>query len=479
MSVAPTMTTTENTEMVQFPAFKKNGRINENYLPQLGAYFENHFAFRNWLVSINSKLMGKLGVSSSDKVVVGKKGWLYYASTLDDYLGSDPMSERELYNLSRNLSIVQNYVEEKGKRFEFTIAPNKNSLYDQNMPYYYGKKVSDKKNADRLQALLKEKGVNYTDLFKVFRSQDEILYCQRDSHWNNKGAVLAYNTILDGISKEHEDLAEAGITESYDYVGDLNRMLYPKLAVPEKNYEYDTDSSWEYEEGESAEELWSVTVNSDSSGTLLMYRDSFGITLLPLMADTYENGVFVNEFPYDLEYEMEAYEPDDVIVEKVERNLDEYLNYPPIITAPRSSSNPADVPVPMPMASLDVQEDEDNPDYYKLSGKIDPSMLADDSDILITIQDGNKKYTCEAYGIHEDQYAMYIKYDLIENEEITVTISVTDGDEIKPVYQDKVELVQIETEEDFEEEIYEEDVGEEDIEEEEIYEEDIVEEDIK
>ena len=40
--------------------------------------------------------------------------------------------------------------------FAFMIAPNKNSLYDQNMPYYYTSYREDHKNYDRLMPLLQE-----------------------------------------------------------------------------------------------------------------------------------------------------------------------------------------------------------------------------------------------------------------------------------------------------------------------------------
>ena len=50
------------------------------------------------------------------------------------------MSDRALFNTRHNLEITQNYLTENNVNFLFTVAPNKNTLYSENMPYYYGKK---------------------------------------------------------------------------------------------------------------------------------------------------------------------------------------------------------------------------------------------------------------------------------------------------------------------------------------------------
>lgn len=60
MAVAKTETTTENRTMAAFPSFMEEGKWNVNYLQDLGAYFEDHYAFRNLLVSVDSQIQAKL-----------------------------------------------------------------------------------------------------------------------------------------------------------------------------------------------------------------------------------------------------------------------------------------------------------------------------------------------------------------------------------------------------------------------------------
>lgn len=81
--------------------------------------FQDHFGFRQQLVTANALINGKIfGVSTADGVIQGKNGWLYYKDSLSDYLGTEPMSERALFNVAHTLSMMQDYTE-KAERNSF------------------------------------------------------------------------------------------------------------------------------------------------------------------------------------------------------------------------------------------------------------------------------------------------------------------------------------------------------------------------
>lgn len=424
MAFATTRETTENREMAAWPDSMVNGNVNLHYLNELGNYFEDHFAFRNWLVSIDSMIMCNMFKTSPNKTVVcGEKGWFYYTNTVNDYLGQRLMTKRELNNIAHNISLMQYYAEEEEADFLFTVAPNKNSLYGDNMPYYLSKKVSTQKNIDNLVPYLEEYEVNYLDLFQPFRDAEETLYLKRDSHWNNKGAAIAYHTILDRLGIKHMDVLERPYRISHDYVGDLNKMLFPRLAVPEDNNNYAIDKKWEFTEGKSVEDGYSATDNENGHGSLLMYRDSFGYTLLPLMANTFEEAVFVNEYPYAFGEEMEAAQPETVIVERVERELWEYLTDPPVMSALEVEETVAEeVEDDQGNASVTVRQDDENPSYWNLSGHIPLQYVKDDTIIYITIDDGKEIHTYEAYGINDTDFKMYLEGNELPDSKVEITV---------------------------------------------------------
>ena len=97
----------------------------------------------------------------SINVIYGKNDWLYYSSTLDDYSGRNKLSERELFNLAYNLSIVQDYLQKQDIKFVFTVPANKNTLYGENMPYYYIASDVEEHNAKQLEKHLEKQNINY------------------------------------------------------------------------------------------------------------------------------------------------------------------------------------------------------------------------------------------------------------------------------------------------------------------------------
>ena len=434
MTIYRTDTTTENKTLADFPKLKKDGCINLEYFDELSAYFEDHFAFRQELVSADAVIQSKIfQVSNVDTVLAGTDGWLFYTDTVDDYLGQNTTTERQSFNTVHNLSLLQQYVTEQGADFLFTVAPNKNSLYDEHMPYYADQKVSNVRNIDMLKPKFAEAEISYVDLYEPFNKEKEILYLKRDSHWNNKGAVLAYNTILDSLMVEHEtyDTVKA-IREKKEY-GDLNKMLYPLTAKPEWNYDYQYDSQWSYVSDEKdVEAAWIETQCPRGNGSLLMFRDSFGNTLLPLMAEQFEKACFSKGTPYRIAEYMEKCKPELVIVEKVERNLDTYMLEPPVMTGPevelgeiKESNGKADIAVKM-------EESMEDTAYWVISGELQEKDMDADAGIYIRLKNGEKSKVYEAFTMTTEDsdygYLLYMRKNdlqstgLVKDGKITVEI---------------------------------------------------------
>lgn len=407
MAVCPTAVSTENRRASAFPDFRaEEGGVNLAFFQEFEKYFNEHFAFRNELVFADAKIQTSVfQVSNVDTVIYGRDGWLYYASTLDDYLGLGRISDRQIYNLAHNLCLVWRYVEGKGSDFVLAVPPNKNTLYGEHMPYYDSYIVDDTHNVDLLAQKLQEMGMPYADLPGLFRNEDEVLYLKRDSHWNGKGAVMAYNCIMDALGHAHRDYRDSTVSRARDEDGDLNRMLYTLYGEKELNYNYSIGQEYDYKNDvRSVEDAWIETESGVGDGTLLMFRDSFGNTLIPLIANQFEKAWFTKEVPYGLESLMEQYRPQAVVFEKVERNLYEYISMPPVIPAPG-----ADMPHVAERLESDttisVETLENDADYYKISGNVDEALLGNETEISVRVNDN----CYQAYHTGSDGYVVYIK----------------------------------------------------------------------
>ena len=91
---ASTESTTENRTLAPLPSLVEEGSPNVTILSDLGAYFEDHYAYRNELVTANALIRTPLLSSPTDQVVIGTDGWLYYGGTLNDYLSTGTGSVR-------------------------------------------------------------------------------------------------------------------------------------------------------------------------------------------------------------------------------------------------------------------------------------------------------------------------------------------------------------------------------------------------
>jgi len=422
----PTTETTENHSMSELPALIEDGRLNDGFSDEFDAYFNEHMGLRNLFVAADARIQETLfGVSNVDGVIVGSSGWLYYSATLNDYLGTDILSERDLFNLAHNLSVVSDYLAEKEVGFLVIIPPNKNTLYGSHMPYYDQYIVDEDHNALLLEGYLADASVPYLDLFSFFASQDEVLYLERDSHWNTKAACLVYDMVMDCLELPHEEYTSEAPVLAMTHDGDLDRMLHSFYGTKENDYTYSMKDGYRYtKEDADVQDGWLITENPDGSGTLLMFRDSFADNLIPFFSDEFAFAYYSKGIPGHLERYLETYDPDCVVVEKVERNITDYLYSPPIIS-PVSAALPSDITIADTNTTITLTESEFDMNYYLLSGTIDPERVETNSEVLISVNGA----VYRAYQTGGSNYALYLKKaDLAEDIPLTIRVYVLSGD---------------------------------------------------
>ncbi len=462
MTAFRTDETTENKTLAEFPELFPDGTWNRNFLSDLGTYFEDHFAFREALVDADAEIQSRIfRVSNVDTVITGENGWLYYSSTLDDYLGQNLMSERELFAAAHNLALMQQAVEQEGVVFAVAVPPNKNSLYGENMPYYDSVKVSEEKNIDGLTARLEEEGVTCVDLFALFEGQEETLYLKRDSHWNGKGALLAYREMMDTLQIPYDPLETVTAVRTKTEIGDLNTMIYPRTAEPEWNYYYNYEETWQYvTETQSVEDAWIETENPEGEGSLLMFRDSFGNTLLPLMAGSFRQAYFSKGEPYDLTTYMEEYAPSAVIVEKVERNIRDFAQMPPLMAGMETELPAQTVEEPEEEAASEETVSLEPPSfgrsendirYVSLSGTLPEAET--ETRVYVRLSCGESEKVWEAFlvasDVSQNDYRLYLSADELEQlaadegSEGTLQIFAGNEEKVRKEYERTVNLDEI------------------------------------
>ena len=150
-------------------------------------------------------LYSKYGKTFDDNVIAGKDGYFflgnYDSNVLDVITGKYKADEQKINEFCQKLLGLQSWYESVGIEFLLVLAPNKHSIYKDKLPdnLQYG----GENNTDIIIKTAKSMGIKILDLRPVLlENKDKMLYCKTDTHWNNRGALIAYNEIIAALKNK-------------------------------------------------------------------------------------------------------------------------------------------------------------------------------------------------------------------------------------------------------------------------------------
>lgn len=382
----------ENGEELVMPViYSEEEGFNRYYLQQLSDVFESRFALRKQMVTGYSLLTGRLfGTSSQSAVITGTSGWLYYTDTLGDYRRTNIMSQRQINNCVRNLYLVNEYCIDNGIGFLFVIAPNKNSIYPEYMPYYYPQGTGETNEMLITDALM-EQGIPHIYPFGVFSEADGIYYFERDSHWNDMGAAMVTNEILNMLGIPHTDYRYEPYSIQKIHSGDLEQMIYPEAVEPEEDCVFDNAPSFSYDQPVESNFEYRISTTGEGQENLLMYRDSFGSSLVPFFSEAFAHSFFSRSNSCQIS-DITARTPDILIIEKAERFLSQLCTSPSRIPAPLRTLDPLAVEIDVPDLNAAAAGE-----YITVTGTLPEGSWEDDSIIYIVC--GDLCYEASPYSV--------------------------------------------------------------------------------
>ena len=421
--------------------FQEDGTLNREFSSQAIAYVSDHFGFREDLVALDSRLKADLlHVSAEPKVIIGNEGWLYYTPTADDLIGNPTVSPLGLQNILYNLELSRSYAEGHGAKFVIAVVPNKNSIYPQYMPYNYANYGTVGNYGNLLNAMEKYSPTlldNWCDLRGVLREQAEgstfPIYHKQDTHWNNIGALTGYRAIMDKTGTDYKTYEEATFSPEQTWEGDLEMMLFPGTDVRDTQYQTDIPYDFEYlGRYRSSDDLNIHTECASGTGSLLMFRDSFGAAVIPYFSENFAAAHYARSRPNPY-YNMEEAEYDTVVMEIVERNIPWLQKEAPMHAA--IATEPLPPPHTYREGTLNTAQTSSM--FLQIYGTLSlPEDLETTSDYVVTLTapDGSSSsylayhcYEADLFGedsIKDNGYSLYIPAeDLVPGVEYQVSLS--------------------------------------------------------
>lgn len=383
----PTTETTESAQQTPAPQLIRDGQPNTQLITDAGDWYSDHYAFRQQLITLNGMIHKTIFATSPvHQVILGRDGWYFYNETVDDYTGQSQLSQRELFALVHNLQLMQWSAQSQNAQFVLMVAPNKNSVYPEKMPDSYLK--AEQKNIQIVQDALKAAGVNVCDVYApLLEHKDETLYYLRDSHWNRKGSRLAYDTLMADLGLNPRPYATMG-SETRDHKGDLDEILLPKGWTPEQEEYVDSNMTYTPKlEGDALMDSWIETENPQGAGSILLFRDSFGINLVPFLADTFQKGWFSRLEPYNF-VQIASLQPQIVAIEKTERRIHQFVESAPILYLPSVSIEPS-----MQADGTCELTIEESGDFIRISGTVTSDALQPETELYLRIKEASGQVT--------------------------------------------------------------------------------------
>lgn len=434
----------ENRALAALPSVKNaDGSINFNILSDWGEYFAEHFAFRQQLVTADSRIKtAALGTSPNSDVIDGSDGWLYYGETVDDFLNINTMNSRRIYGICHDLRLINSFCEENGAEFLFTSVPNKNSLYPENMPFNYVPTDAP----DNYSLIAEELSGDsfFLDMKEALAAVDSSipLYHKTDTHWNNLGAYAGHCALMSKLGRNACPAGSGWFTVANGRLGDLAAMIYPAEDARDTQVNNDYQFNYAYQGRFRGLDDISISTSCEGAeGSLLMYRDSFGEAILPYMAEMFGKAEFSRVVPYRTDSIANG-EADVVIMEIVERNLPELSQRSPVMAAPVAELPEA--PAELYAGEFSEKENcavinwddipifaENNGSLTLISGALPESFFSGDRHrVLLTI--GDKTFEAFSASAHSDcgnGFSAYIPSDT-EITSLTVTVDNAEGADV-------------------------------------------------
>ena len=283
---------------------------------------------------LNSIVYYATGIFNSNHVIWGKDDWLFYSSTnsgdpIADYTGSNSFSQPELEQAKENMLSIQDSLLKRNIKFCLLVPPNKENVYSQYMPQKY--KHTDKTRTDVLVEYLHNNGVNVVDAKEELITFDSKYrtYYKQDTHWNELGAYIATQKVLDTFDAELPDIDEGNIVQGDTTISDLADMVGLTNVFP-NDYGFTSADIKQVKGNITEESIGEVKHYHNEKATqnesVLLIGDSFREAMVPAILLCFNNVYVVTKDLYSQDI-IRNIEPNYVVLETVERLSDYAISF--------------------------------------------------------------------------------------------------------------------------------------------------------
>lgn len=319
----------ENRMLATIPRFSFESFINGDYLNGVNDYINDHFAFRNFYLKLNSwweiDVMGK---KENNNVYIGKDGYLFEKFKFGD---------EEKNNVTGNLEIISDFADSMKKQnvpTYFVLVPN--SIYINNDKLPNNVEVPNQKEIinEIYNKTQDTNNVNVVDILDE-ENNNRQLYFKTDHHMNSDGAYIVYNEFCKTANLQPVPIQNFNrVTVANDFLGtfDSKAQMQNQEAdeifvyenetntqIKEAKYDKQTTDSIFNEEFLKGKDKYSyflngnnsraiIKTNVDNDRKLLVVKDSYAHIMSQFLVQNYSEVHFLDPRYTNFDYEEYAKE---------------------------------------------------------------------------------------------------------------------------------------------------------------------------
>ncbi len=329
--------TSENRKLAEKPKFDINTL--DNYSDDYEAYYNDNLPFRSFIRNTWTNFnFFVLGESTTNQVLVGKNdgdlssSWLFYQENYDgnpikETQGVYKFTEDEVLNIGKTINTNVKELKTRNIDLYYAFIPNKANLYREKLPDNIT--IFDPSTrVDKLYKVLKqtiEAKDNLMYLKEDLEKSKDLgqLYFKQDTHWNDLGAFIGFETITKNVSKDSgiDYNYEVKFSEEEFVDKDLSQMSGIKGTLKDKTptITYLPDVEFKGMVLETENQIV-ITECEDAKvkKTIMVIGDSFRTPMIPYFAKNYQKVIFLHRCDYG-SYMLDAYAPDIIVCQFLER----------------------------------------------------------------------------------------------------------------------------------------------------------------
>lgn len=228
----------ENRMLSTIPKFSFASFVNGNYLNGVNDYINDHFAFRNVYLKINSwweiNVMGK---KENNSVYVGKDGYLFEKFQY---------GEEEIKNANKNITVISDFAQKMNNSnipTFFVLIPNSIYVNKDKLPDFVEAPNQEEIINNIYKSVKNTTNVNVTTALEL-GNKITPLYFKTDHHMNSNGAYVVYNEFCKYANVQAVPIQDFNkVTVTNDFLGTFDSKAQIANQVPDEIFVYKNETN--------------------------------------------------------------------------------------------------------------------------------------------------------------------------------------------------------------------------------------------